>query len=374
MTAADRTRSIPSRWSSQLIERLLTHVCWYADECRSLSGEASRRPLVLILGREHYSESRKSYPLLRHRDLDMVIRGELADEETTIYVPGEIDGDRREVNFYRLDRDVLEALPRTPIVLPESLVLAGALAEDAWADIDRDGYRYFLFDDGRSQPAGGALGAPRLVALAAGMDPDSEPEQWHGHEQLLGRLRKALMSLPANAWWACRNPLPRKTSLLDIAWRPIGLTAAAAVLGYLVLTTLYLQGTLSLREHALESIAPEVQEGLAADSESRRLGDRQRALAELWSSRADTQLLWAAVASALENGARIAQVQLTDERVSIRGYAPDAAGVLAALTASPHFDDVNFDAPVRADRNGRQNFTLSFVFDASPASGSGADD
>jgi hypothetical protein len=88
----------------------------------------------------------------------------------------------------------------------------------------------------------------------------------------------------------------------------------------------------------------------------------------------DTQLLWAAVASAIDNGARITQVRLSDERVSIRGYAPDAADVLAALTASPQFHDVNFDAPVRADRNGRENFTLSFVFDASLASEAGADD
>ena len=42
--------------------------------------------------------------------------------------------------------------------------------------------------------------------------------------------------------------------------------------------------------------------------------------------------------------------------------------MLAGLTESPHFNDVNFDAPVRADRNGRQNFTLSLEFaDSTPA-------
>jgi hypothetical protein len=329
---------------------------------------------VLILGREHYSESRKTYPLLRRRDLEKVIRGELADEAATIFVPGEVDGDRREVTFYALDRDFLATLPRTPIVIPESLLLTKALPGEAWADVNRDGYSYFLFDDGRSQPAGGALGTRRLVALAAGMDPESLPEQWHGDRAVITRLRSGLRSLSASDWWACRNPLPHAARLLDIAWRPIGLAAATAVLGYLVLTTLYLQGTLSYRENSLEAIAPEVQEGLAADSESRELTNRGNALAALWSSRMDTQLLWAAVASALDNGASIAQVRLSDERVSIRGFAPEAADVLAALTASPHFHDVSFDAPVRADRNGRENFTLSFVFDASSAAEAGTDD
>lgn len=362
------------RWNSRFIERLLAHVCWYAGERRSLSAGDARRPLVLVLGREYYSESRKSYPLLRYRDLDKVIRGELADEVTTIYVPGEVDGVRREVSFYRLDRDVLESLPRTPVVIPESLLLMKALPAEAWADVNRDGYRYFLFGNGRSQPAGGALSAPRLVALAAGMDPEKPSEQWHGHYSVLTRLRTGLRSLSASDWWACRNRAPHAARLLDVAWRPIGLTAAVMVVGYLVLTTLYLQGTLSYREHALEAIAPEVQEGLAADSDSRRLVSRKRALAELWSSRADTQLVWAAVASAIENGSEIAQVRMTDDRVSIRGDAPDAAKVLAALTASPYFNDVNFEAPVRTDRNGRQKFTLSFAFDASLPAGTSADD
>ena len=373
MTRATATTAA-GRWNTRFIERVMAHVCWYAGENRSLSTEGSRRPLVLILGREHYSESRKTYPLLRRRDLEKVIRGELAEAATTMFVPGEVDGDRREVTFYALDRDFLATLPRTPIVIPESLLLTKALPGEAWADVNRDGYSYFLFDDGRSQPAGGALGTPRLVALAAGMDPESVPEQWHGNGALITRLRSSLRSLSASDWWACRNPLPHAARLLDVAWRPIGLAAAAAVLGYLVLTTLYLQGTLSYREHALEAIAPEVQEGLAADSESRRLASRGSALAALWSGRMDTQLLWAAVASAVDNGAKIAQVRLTDERVSIRGFAPEAADVLAALTASPHFHDVSFDAPVRADRNGRENFTLSFVFDASSAAEAGTDD
>jgi hypothetical protein len=371
-----RTIATPAagRWHTRFIERVMAHVCWYAGERRSLSVEGSRWPLALILGREHYSESRKTYPLLRHRDLDKVIRGELADEAATIYVPGRVDGDRREVTFYALDRDVLATLPRTPIVIPESLLLTKALPGEAWADVNRDGYSYFLFDDGRSQPAGGALGTARLVALAAGMDPESLPEQWHGHGAVIARLRSSLRSLSASDWWACRNPSPHTARLLDIAWRPIGLAAATAVLGYLVLSTLYLQGTLSYREHSLEAIAPEVREGLAADSESRELANRGNALAALWSSRTDTQLLWAAVASAVDNGATIAQVRLSDERVSIRGYAPEAADVLAALTASPHFHDVNFDAPVRADRNGRENFTLSFLFETSSAAEAGTDD
>ena len=359
--SGDRGTSL-ARLGGRAIERMLGHVSWFAGEHRSLAGGRRKRPFVLILGREHYTERRQDYPLLGRRVLDKVIRGELAGEDTTIFVQGPTVCDRRVVTFYTFDRDVLENLPRAPVVIPESLLLTSTLVEGDWASIERDEYRYFLFADGRSQPAGGALGASRLVAMAAGLDPDSTPEQWHGHDAVAGLMRIGLRSLALLDWLACRNPLPSAKRLLDIAWRPVGLAAAAGVVSYLLLTTLYLQGTLSYREHALEALAPEVQEGLSADSEMRQLAERQRALAELWSSRADTQQLWAAIASAIDSGATIAQVQLSDDRVSIRGYAPDAAEVLANLTELPRFNDVNFDAPVRADRNGRQNFTLSFEF------------
>lgn len=362
MTSPPNHGNLLARLSNSAVEWILGHAHWYAGERRSLAGGANKRPLVLVLGREHYSERRQDYPLLGRRDLDKVLAGELAEEDATIYIQGPSEGDRRMVTFYTFNREVLESQPRAPIVIPESLLLKSTLVEGDWAGVERDGYRYFMFADGRSQPAGGALGAARLVAMAAGLDPDSEPERWQGHDAVAGLLKIGLRSLAPRDWLACRNPLPGTKRLVDIAWRPVGLTAGVALLGYLLLTTLYLEGTLSYRQHALEALAPEVREGLAADGELRRLAEQQRALTELWSGRADTQQLWAAIASAIDSGATIAQVQLNDDRVSIRGYARDATEVLAGLTESPRFNDVNFDAPVRTDRSGRQNFTLSFEF------------
>ena len=55
------------------------------------------------------------------------------------------------------------------------------------------------------------------------------------------------------------------------------------------------------------------------------------ALTELWSGRADTQRLWQAVGIALQNEALITRIDMRDERVSLRGEAPDASQVLAAL-------------------------------------------
>ena len=359
---SDRPRTLPGRIADSVIRRLLRHVVWHASQGRNLSGDpGAHLPLVVILGREHYAERQKSYPALRTRDLQKVLQQELAGQPPTLTLPGPVRGDRREVRFFRLDSDVVDALPRSLFVIPESVVLAAQLSEGDWADIERQGFRYFLFRDGVSQPAGGALGQRELVAMAAGVDPGRTPKEIRGSDELLLRLRQSLSSLPISTWWSCRNPISRDWGLDRVAWKPIGLTAGLMLFAYLALSSIYLQSLLSQRSGELDELEPQIQEGLVADNEARAYEAQRDALIELWSGRADTQQAWQAVAIALQNSASISQIDMRDGRVSLRGEAPDASEVLAVLASTPRFDDVSFEAPVRSGRNGRQTFELSFV-------------
>ena len=372
---ARRSQSFAQRAVQDIVRRLLSYVMWHTTESQSLSGKpGNHAALAIVLGREHCSERRKRYPALRKRDLKKVLREELAGEPPTLTLIGPVSGDGREVCFYRLDPSVLESLPRSLFVIPESVLLGAQLAADSWADVERQGYRYYLFADGASQPAGGTLEKRELVALAAGVDPDRLPEEYRGADEVLLRLRRSLSLLPASTWWSCRNPVPRDFGLDRIAWRPLALTAGVMVFAYLVLTSLYLQTMLSQRENALEVVEPQIQEGLVADNEARALDAQKDALIELWSGRADTQRLWQAVGIALENRAVVSRIDMRAGRVSVYGEAPDASEVLAVLAAVPDFRDVSFDAPVRAGRGGRQTFALSFLLpDEAVAAESGSE-
>ena len=282
-------QTILQRFAASLVNRLSRHVTWHGGTDHNLADEAGRHfPLVLILGREHYKERRRTYPALRRRDLAKVLRQELAGEPPTLSVLGPVRGDRREVSFYSMQPGLIESLPRSLFIIPESVVLGSQVPEDGWADVERQDYRYFLFADGSSQPAGGALAQRELVALAAGVDLDLPPDEWRGSAELLGHMRRALLKLPGLTWWSCRNPLPRRFGLDAVAWRPVALTAALTLFGYLVVSSLYLQVSLSLSNGDLDTLRPQIQEGLATDEEARDLRVRRNALAELWGGRADT--------------------------------------------------------------------------------------
>jgi hypothetical protein len=357
-----KTQTTLGRIANSVIDRFLRHVSWHASETMNLARmPGDHYPLIVILGREHYSERSKIYPALRRRDLQKVLDGELANGPPTLALPGPIDGDRREVRFYQLDRDVVDSLPRCLFIVPESVVLGMNLLAASWADIQRQGYRYFQFAGGPSQPAGGALESRELVAMAAGIDSDSEPEEWHGSDRLLSRLRQALPRLSALSWWSCRNRLSRGFGITGVAWKPIGLTAALMLFAYLVMSSIYLQVLLSQRNAALTDLGPEIQEGLLADDDARDFAVRRDALIEFWSGQTDTQRVWEGVALALQNQSRVNGLNLRAGRTSLRGEAVDASEVLEKLAATPGFVDVAFDAPVRTASNGRQSFVLSFV-------------
>ncbi len=359
---AGPSRTLFERLSGGVARVLLRHVLWHAREDRSLSGQPGERfPLVIILGREHYQQSQKHYPALRSRDLHKVLRQELAGQPPTLTLPGPLRGDGRDVSFFRLDRDVMEALPRSLFVVPESVLLGAQLAEDSWADVERQGYRYFVFHDGKSQPAGGALGRRDLVALAAGMDPNRLPDEYQGSDELLPRFSRSLTRLPASTWWSCRNPLPHRLGLDRFAWKPLAMTAGLMLFAYLALSSVYMQTLLAQRNAALEALEPEIQEGLIADNQARRYEAQRDALIGLWTGQMDTQQLWQAVAVAVQNKATISRIDLRGGRVSLRGEAPDASQVFAELDSLPQFENVSFEAPVRSVRGGRQNFALSFA-------------
>ena len=254
----------------------------------------------------------------------------------------------------------VESLPRSLFVVPESVLLSAQLTADSWVDIERQNYRYFLFHDGSSQPAGGALGARDLVAMAAGVDPDLAPQEWRGSDELLRRFKQALKAMPVMNWWSCRNPLPHAFGISGIAWKPLAITAGLMTFAYLVVSSLYLQAMLGYRENVLEAKGPEVQQGLVADELARGYENRRDALVELWSSRDETQEVWGAISSMVQHGARIGGIDIRDGRISVRGEARDASEVLSALASLEQFGEVSFDAPVRSGRGGWQNFALSF--------------
>jgi hypothetical protein len=341
-------------------------VVWLTDERRDSSGAESRTlALVVIIGREHYTERRKQYPILSRNDLDAVLKQELQGSPPTLTLVSPGRDDRREVAFFELKPGVLERAGRAIWLVPESVVLAGTLPSGRVATVDRQGFRYFVASNGVSQPEGGAVATADLFALAAGLDA-SDGLVVTG-EDLRTRLWAGLRNLPWDAWMRLRAPT--RTVSLGIDWQPLAWMAGVGLVAYMALASGYLAITRDAREKEVAGLGGEVDKLLVAQREVDRMLAEQTGLAAVLADRRSSYRLWQPVALAWSTGAAITGIQLKDATVTLRGNAAVATDVLAAVDGLSGFADAKFSAPVRRNSSGREEFSLELTMLQEPDRG-----
>jgi len=345
----------PGRLGTALRQR----IAWLTDARRNLSGVATEAPvLVVVLGREHYLERRRRYPIHSQRDLDAVLKQELAHAAPTLTMVGEPEQDKREVAFYELRPGVLEKVGRAVWLVPESAILSKTLPKGRVASVDRDGFRYFLASTGASQPAGGTVASAELFALATGLDGTEGPITLD-REQAAQRISAGLRALSPRDWLRLRRPAASSQARVD--WRAVGTVAGIGLVAYLALASGYLLLTTESRETKLGTLGPEVESLLDAQREVDALAAQREGVQKVLAGQADTHELWRIVGIAWSKGANLNAVELLDFELTLRGSARSATEVLAALDVAPGVDSARFSAPVRGAKSGGEEFAITLT-------------
>lgn len=336
-------------------------VVWLTDRRRDLEGGETRAfALVAILGREHYIERRKSYPILAWRDLAAVVRQELHESPATLAVISPLRDNQREVTFFECSSDVIARAGRAVWLVPESLAIAASLPAGQIATVQRAAGSYFVAASGVSQPSGGAVTSAELFAIAAGLNSDTFVQI--ADSEVESHALSGLRRLPLDAWFRLRNPA--LSAGTRVAWTPIFKMAATLLIAYLVLASAYLNLTQRARERELASLGTKVESLLVAQRDVDRLLAEQSGLAAVLGERRDTYRLWQVVAVAWRKGAVINNVDLKDATLTLRGSAPVATDVLAAVGEIPGFADAKFSSPVQRGESGQEEFSLQVTMQA----------
>ena len=361
------TVSIASRLRAFLRGALGRRIFWLTDERRDLSGTpSSSRGIAVVLGREHYTERRKKFPNLSRRDLDAVLKQELAGSRPCVLAVTRPDDERREVVFFELHDGVLDRAGRAPWLVPESVLVASTLSGGGVACVDRDGFRYFVGSSGVSQAAGGAIGSVELFSLAAGLDGSESPvtlDRGAVEDLLLPSLRR----LPADMWRRLRTP--GHATRWEVDWWPLARVAAVGLVAYLGVASGYLFLTQNAREKELSALGTEVETLLKAQAQVETLEREHAGVAKVESQWVDTYRLWQAVAAAWGKGALVSEIEFKDTEFTIRGSAQLATDVLAAVAAIPGVKNAKFSAPVRGGRSGLEEFSITATLGAEGADG-----
>ena len=355
MIFADKFIKFRARTSAWLRGR----VAWVSHEIRTLDGSPfSAIPRVVILGREHYEERRKTYLIRSWRGIHAILKLELRGSDQTLFGIGPYRSEGREVLFFKLKPTATAVVEDAVLCIPETLLLSRLVGEGEILQVRRADFEYYVARGLASQIRGGAIIDSRLFSLSAGL-PEDAVVRYLGEAELRPVLESAIRKLHLGDIWTFF--VARERWADSLPWRQMGFVAALALASYLGLVSAYLQANNWIRERQISALGDDV-DGLVQkqrDIESRIT--ELKGIHRVADQRIPTYHLWEVLAETWRAGGAVTGVEMEGERIILRGTSSAATTVLAALSKLPQVKGAKFDAPVRSEF-GQENFTIELTF------------
>ena len=335
----------------------------------------------LILGREHYFETSKEYPIANKRELQRALRFE--DDQApfkgiNFQQIERINEQSHRVTFWVVKPQLLEDLPARPwLLLPESYLLAKALDDNIdIAAIERAGETLFVSKAGQTLASGlQSSYTPSLQHFAFSTGSPTNvgnsthyPATTTNFAQLLRKGLKAL-SIAQLVGFVVKTD---QQNWRNYPWKKAGVISVGAFALYLALSSGWLLYKQQQLEQQLTSQAAEVNQALAVQKKYQQLAQWQLQLASPLEDLQPYWHVWPVLLEALTTGARVSAVHFKADLITMHGEtnaeteetpATKATEILSKLTDNPMVTSAKFASPVKAYR-GRERFSISFAFAA----------
>ena len=310
-------------------------------------------PWAVIVGRQHYSEWIKRYPVADESELMSILRSQQSAGNYAIYQIGPLLNRQRTVQCWQIDEQLLELYPTAVLWVPESLLLKSNLSECPVVRIQSPAYFYFaaLQDDHLISAAQTSmLNSAEMFCSSNGL-PMSDAVEIKVTPDL---IKHSLFNISWADVWRCfrfRFSDEFKRELLLLLKVTTGLFVAYQLLASLYLLSLNLSFSAE-QDAQMQQIEQmlKVQNQLQQDTEL--LTAQQQILA----GKVYSYQVWALMAGLLKQQVELTNVQYSDKKIVLRGQASSATEVLSFLKQQSLVQRVEFESAVR-----RQGDKESFV-------------
>ena len=353
-------QSLVSGFLSRSIQSFETffrkRLVWVTDQRRDFNGQVSSgAALAAFIGREHYVERRRYYPVQSRIELLRVLRLEAAGENEGLIYIGPESSEGRLVTRYELKAKPITGQFNALLWIPETLAISKSLRQTSYAEVYRNDLRYFVAADGRSQLAGASISDGDQFIIGAGLlvnAPRVSLDAGSVSRILEGSLKQ--FSPPELYELVSRD-------LSSVFWpmvRPLSAIAGTVALLYLVVSSVYLVSFVQFREWQLEKLDTTVAPLFKSEREIDRLSGRTISMAKLVDARVVSWPMWEVIPEIWKNQGFLTGLTFEADRVVLQARAPSGVTVLEALSKSPLVAEAEFESGVRQN-GGQEEFTIA---------------
>lgn len=350
-------------------------------EMRPLS---RRRPPVVVLGRRHYVETFRRYPITDRRDLLAAIRLDLealspfraragVSSRGWWWIAAR-DGEGSAVNFWFPTPEAEDALDGAWLVLPETLLLAHApVADGCVLHVQGDPAYFFHVAPTTgvvSQVCAGLVRDAGDFLHMAGLRVDGVPRRELAAAEKAAALLAGWERLEPRALsglWQWRGGDP---AFLARRWRrELGGVVALGVL-YLALSSYYLHHTRHNLEEELAGFRQEMAHLLTRETRLRDLAHRHDLLARPVAEQVGRWRAFALLERIVTSETRIHTLRIDRNTVELTGLTPRASELLGRFQGVAGVAEPRFTTSVTSTRDG-ENFTIRFELQRPDDAGGG---
>ncbi len=314
---------------------------------------------IIVIGREHYRESSKKYPVTNEKDLRQILANE--PNEAQVISPPVFNDDHALVQMHELDDDCLEIIgDQWCFWLPETWLLN--IQSEQLLQVNRGASCFFgrsLSGNLYSTVATGAFASADYFLMSIGANGDTQTsiisDGSYG-----ARILEGFNRLSGKQWSElvkAQQYTPKLNQLFN--WPSI---VGGLLIGYGV----FCLGDLAFLSYQHSSIDSKIsQQDVASVIQKQKLSETKiealSALANISSDKVLIRNIWQSVLSLMEGKNDILRVALEGDSLQIRIESNDANDALALVQSLDYVNAADFSTPVR-NSVGRKRVTIALSF------------
>jgi hypothetical protein len=342
----DLVTKLATRIRSFVFAQLLARMHWLHVDDGSLAllplGQgASALPRALIVSPSSLTVQRRQYPISSWWQTRRVLDLEFSARPNVFFTVGPYVGGSREVLVYELDIPNGIELSSVWFFLPESEAIRRAYPNEI-LEVHSSGPTYFLHPSGFSHVAAGLVSTASAFCISQGLDSSTTARILRGDDQIRDVITRGLQIVPLRDWCGFF-----RRQQWERAIRAVGRLAAVVLAVWClfqVVTLVYLQSTVHIRQNKIASLGGEVSQLVARQRALEKSRVRVNEIADLLAQRELTVAIWQLDVPVRSQGGTTYGLSLRDGVTTLRGQAPNATELANQVAKIPGVTAVRIES------------------------------
>lgn len=331
------------------------------------SAESEGSPRVALIGKQHYKEHKKAYPIQSKRELKQILLLEYPKSESAVcfFSIGDFKDGMRSVIVWQMQFNIHEALDlSTGVVIPEG-ALINSVSEDKsllTLAFDEQDIEHWFYRDQKGQPFSGAKrgliqNAERFLASVGIAETVASTRlSWEQYQEYLQQHLPNFLALQSSDFFYVHaSAMPDYSSLA----KPFSIIAGIILGGYLAVSSAYLVVRNSMAEEVAQQLSQEARQVFQLRDKAKAKLAQLDDLALLTEGVSASSLIWLEIGALMKDGVEIQAISfLPDGRYIIRGNGDSATSVLSLFSANSKYQGAKFYSATQR-RKDRDYFAIA---------------